>query len=74
VWPGAAILVIVTTSDLLRYCGCIPLMLCRTVRQGWTTWWGVDPLTERWLEAKDHSHSLSSLRLALEVPRHCLTF
>ena len=47
-WPGAAILVIVTTSDLLRYCDCIPLMLCRTVRQGWTTWWGqggdTDPL------------------------------
>ena len=29
---------------LLRYCGCIPPMLCRTVRQGWTLGWDVGPL------------------------------
>jgi hypothetical protein len=29
---------------LLRYCGCMPPMLCRTVRQGWTLGWDVGPL------------------------------
>ena len=34
---------------LLRYCGCIPPMLCRTARRRWTTRRDVGPLvTESW--------------------------
>ena len=38
-------------------------MICRAVRQRWTTWWDVCPLTESWLETRGFNHSL--LKLAL---------